>query len=275
MTKIDEKELLKLGKKHQKWLEDTTINLAAYTIHNRSYYLSHYASKFSTKVKAYAVISPDSQYKDEALQAIQPHIYFSISQNNLRDSTEERAKYDVSILEEIRDYIGSILDSNVLDSGNEMIYQRSFNILQSMIDLQYEMVQLWEDVKSLEATVNERGFFGDDDVEKIVHYVITTDLIQYKQFKNRHYFCRDFDVIYEKRNTPKIIKHGNSLDDSLLKGMTREAAEQQLKNSLELLTKNREVGHRSEGDIYDMWMKSYREGLDERVKQTKNMLRYP
>ncbi|MBP1971429.1 dsDNA-binding SOS-regulon protein [Virgibacillus natechei] len=272
---IDNEKLLKLGKKYQKWLEATSVNLDAYKINGNAYYLANYTSKFSTKIKAYAVISPDSNDKEEAMQAISPHFYFSISSNNILDSTAKRAKRDFSVLEKIRDYLKIIVESEVLDPKKEIIYQRSLNILQSMTDLQYEMIQLWEGSQSLENTVVERGVFTDTDIEKVMHYVILTDLIQYKQFKDRYDNCKDFDVIYENRNNPEIKPYEKYLDSKILKGMTSEAAEDQLKGSLDRLTQNQYLGNMSESEIYDKWMKSYKEGLDTRVQKEIKMLRYP
>ena len=270
-----EKELLKLGKRHQKWLENTNINANAYPINGSYFYLVFYESKFSTKVKANAVISPDSGNKVEALQSIKPHIYFTISCNNLRESVSKRANLNFAVLEEIKDYLQHILQSNVLDGVNKIIYERSFNILQSMIDLQVEMVQLWEDYSSLQEQVDEKGFFTDEEVEKVLHYIAMGDLIQYKQGKDRYDNCRDFDVIYEKRDHPKMKPFEKYVDHLLLQGMTSGVAEKQLKDSLDRLTNNRYFGNMNESEIYDELRKTYREGLDVRVQQTKDMLRYP
>ncbi|TFJ91625.1 hypothetical protein [Lentibacillus salicampi] len=269
-----EKALFKLGKKHQKWLENTAINAASYKINGNSYYLVNYNGKLSNQVKANAIISLDSNDDGEALQSVKPHIYYTISINNLIESGSHRAQLDYSVWEEIRDYLKAIVESGVLDGWNHAVYKRSLNIIQSMIDLQYEIIQLWHDAKALDNNVEERGFFTDGDVEKALHYVITGSLIQYKQFKDRYENCRDFDVIYEKRNDSRI-KHFK-VDHKLLKGMTSEAAEQQLKDSLDSLTHNWNVSHRSESEIYDMLMTNYREGLDVRVREIKDvLLRYP
>ncbi|WP_067724799.1 hypothetical protein [Oceanobacillus damuensis] len=275
MKKVDKKELLKLGKKHRKWLEETTVNLNAYKIGSHLFYLVHYESKFSTKVKANAVISPDSDDREEALQSIKPHIYFVISCNNLRESGSKRANLDYAVWEKIRNYLKQIVESNVLDGMNKIIYQRSLTIMQSMIDLQLDMIQLWENYTTLKEQVDQKGFFTDEEVEKVLDYVAKGNLIQYKQFRDRYDNCRDFDVIYENRDHPQIKLFEKNVDHMVLKGMTSDAAEQQLKDALDRLTKNRYFGNMNETEIYDELRKTYQEGLALRVQQTKDMLRYP
>ncbi|UJL47028.1 hypothetical protein KFZ58_03530 [Virgibacillus sp. NKC19-16] len=272
---IDRKKLLKLGEKHQKWLENTSVNAEAYKINNNYYYLSHYESKFSAKVKAYAVISPDSQDRKEALESIKPHIYYFISINNLRESGSHRANLDFSVLEKIRDYLKFILESGILNPRDRIIYQRSLTIMQTMIDLQHEIIQLFEDSNSLEEGVVKNGYFTDDDINEALHYIVMGNLIQYKQFKDRYDNCKDFDIIYDNRNNPEIKPFEKYLDIKILKGMTSEVAEPQLKKSLDGTTKNNYVGHMTESEIYALLMKTYREGLDKRVQQAKDILRYP
>ncbi|GAB3047751.1 hypothetical protein [Virgibacillus ainsalahensis] len=270
-----EKELFKLGKKHQKWPEDTNINANAYYINDHAYYLAFYESKFSTKVKANAVISPDSKDRHEALQSIKPHIYFSISCNNLKDSGSTRGELDYSPWEKVRDYLKHILEAGVLNGVNKIVYKRSYHIMQTMIDLQHEMIDLWKNATALKNNVDNKGFFTDEEVEKVLHYVAMGNLIQYKQFKDRYDNCKDFDLIYENRDNPEIKPFQRFADNNLLKGMTSEAAEHQLKNSLDQLTRNQYFDHMSESEIYDRFITSYREGLDVRVQKTKEMLRHP
>lgn len=275
IVQIDSKKLLKMGEKHQKWLEDTSVNLDAYKINGNAYYLVNYQSKFSTKEKGYAIISPDSSDRTEALKSIKPHMYFAISSNNLLESGSHRANLNFSVWEKIRDYLKFILESGVLNPRDRTIYQRSLNIMQTMIDLQHEMIQLFEDSQSLEAKVVKNGYFTDDDVNEALHYIVVGNLIQYKQFKDRYDSCKDFDIIYDNRNNPEIKPFEKYLDNKILKGMTSEVAEPQLKKSLDGITKDNYVDHMTESEIYDLFMKRYQEGLDKRVQQAKDILRYP
>ncbi|GAB3047699.1 hypothetical protein [Virgibacillus ainsalahensis] len=270
-----EKELYKLGKKHQKWLEETKINANAYQLNGHSYYFTIYEGKFNTKVKGHAIISPDSNNREEALESLKPHIYFVISTNNLKDAGSKRAQLDHSVWMEIRDYLKRVLEAGAVQGTNKIIYQRSLDILNAMIELQEEMVELWKNAGSLKTDADEKGFFSDEQVKKALDYIVKGDLIQYKQFKERYDYCEDFDLIYKNRNDAKVQPYQENLDSRILQGMTSEAAEEQLKNSLDRVTKNQYFDNMNEDQIYEKLMATYCEGLDERVRQAKEILRYP
>ncbi|WP_157087623.1 hypothetical protein [Oceanobacillus damuensis] len=167
-----EKELFKLAKKYQKFFENTTINADAYQLNNCPYYLAFYKSKFGGEVKATAVISNDLSYKKEdAMKAFSALVYYFISWNNVEDSVGERAKLDILIWEEVRDYLNTVVESGLLAYENEIIYRRSLRSMQLTIELQHEMVELWHEAKSMNDSVVEKGCFTDEEVEKVIKIV--------------------------------------------------------------------------------------------------------
>ncbi|MGP4108997.1 hypothetical protein [Virgibacillus sp. L01] len=270
---MDNKALLKLGQKHSKWLESTNINLNAYKINNDSFFFVLYRGKWSTNIKGYAVISPDTDDREMALKALPPHVYYSVTENNIKDGAEMRVNLDFTIQKKLIGYLKSILDKGVLEGNNEKIYRRAYDTLNSMIELQDEMVRVWNEAEQIMNYVDEKGYFTDEEIERLIPYNIAINLIQYKQLKPRYEYCNDFDVIYQNRNSVK--QYGTPIPDRMLKEMTSAVAEGELERSLDYLAGNTVVNNYSYDEIYDKWLAKFRRNLDELVEKDKKQLRFP
>lgn len=271
-----EKELFKLGKKYQKWFENTAINADAYQLNSCSYYLAFYKSKLGGEVKATAVISTDSNYKKvDAMKAFTALVSYFITWNNVEDSIGERAKLNILIWKETRDYLRNIIEAGLSLNEKEVIYRRSLRIIESMIDLQYEMIDLWHEAKSMNDFVVKRGFFIDEEVEKVIEYVTLGGWIQYKQFQERYENREDFDVIFANRNDPNIKSFEQFSDPNTLKEMTSSASTQQLKQSMDRMTDGMDMSHMDKEAYCDYWIRTYKKRLDDRVENMKKQLRYP
>ncbi|MEC5424936.1 hypothetical protein QGM71_15725 [Virgibacillus sp. C22-A2] len=275
MEKLEGQELLRLGKKYQKWFEGTSVNLDAYLINNHAYYLAIYKGRFSHSLKGHAILSPDSNNREEALQALSPLVYFGASNANVEEGVRERAELNFSVLEEVRDYLKSIVDADVLGHNKEIIYRRSLTIIQNMLALQEQMIDLWKETKDFYDKVNDRGYFTDEDLDQSLNYIPVGNLIQYKQFKDRYDNRKDFDIIYENRNDTRIKPYVTSLEHRVLRAMTSKAAEQQIKDTLDLLTRGYDFSNKSESEMCQMWLDFFLEGMEERVEDFKKTLRYP
>ncbi|MEC5424937.1 hypothetical protein QGM71_15730 [Virgibacillus sp. C22-A2] len=275
MEKLEGQELLRLGKKHQKWFESTSVNLDAYLINNHAYYLAIYKGRFSHKLKGHAILSPDLNDREEALQALAPLVYFALSFGSVEEGAKERGELDFSVLEEVRDYLKSIVDSGVLEKNMEIIYGRSLDIIQNMLELQAELVELWKETIDFYNKVGEIGYFTDEDIEKSIRYIPTFELIQYKQFEDRYDNCYDFDIIYENRNDPKIKPYATTLEHHVLKAMTSKASEKQIKETLDLFTRSYDFRNKSNAERYQILLNYCKNGIEARLEDFKKTLRYP
>lgn len=65
--KVDGDKILKFWERYQKFFETTTINQTAYKTNNSLYFLCFYERKWSGKLKAHAIITPDLENRDDAL----------------------------------------------------------------------------------------------------------------------------------------------------------------------------------------------------------------
>lgn len=275
MQKIDPQKLLKMGKKCKKWLESISVNLDAYIVNGHAFYLAIYEGKFSSDEKGYAVLSPDINNKKEALQAFKPHIYYGISNGIMEEKIKTRAELDFTVWEDIRDYLEGVVEANVLEPKLQTIYSRSLTILKEMIRLQKEMIALWHESHSFYENINQKGYFTDEDIETSIKFGPVTNLIQYKQFKDRYEYRGDFDVIYENRNNPVIQPFTTNLQHRVLKAMTSLEAERDIKATLDLLRNDCDLTNKSDAEIKEIWLKYFKNGLDTRVKEIKEILRYP
>ncbi|WP_077327800.1 hypothetical protein [Virgibacillus siamensis] len=269
--KISAKKLLKLAEKHKKFFENTTVNLNGFMVNNAVYYFAIYENKMTASIKGYAVVTPDNGNKNDALKALTPHVYYSVSEHNITNKGESRANLDFSMHEKIKMYLKTVIDSEILDSEKEVIYKRAYDTLNSMQELQNQLINLLTRARNIIERVNEKGLFTFEEVECLVKYIPEFDLIQYKQLKPRYDTRKDFDFIYQNRENVN-----ESVDTNLLREMTSSAAEDDLERSLNELTKDRVLGeHYSYKELYDKWLNRYYRDLDELVEVDHEKLRFP
>ncbi|WP_217589278.1 hypothetical protein [Lentibacillus saliphilus] len=267
----DQKQLLNLGKKHQKRLEFTSINAVSYKPNNHAYYIAFYKSKFRNALKGCAIISPDTDNKQELELALAPLMYFSISSNGALKSAK-RASLDIDVLKEIELYLKQMIETGPINQYN-VSYKQAYEVMKQIILLQHDVVQLYHDVKALDDQVENTGYFTDDTIEQMIHYVIRTDLIQYRQI-SMHYDQLDaFDKVYA--HTEHIKPSHDTIDLRLLVELTSEKAQADLENSLSRLEKGQSVKQMTDEEIYQMWIKGYKRDLEEEVFKMKGILRYP
>ncbi|MEN2767526.1 hypothetical protein [Ornithinibacillus xuwenensis] len=273
--KLDGNQILDLGKKHKKWNENVTVEIFPYLLNNHRFYLAYYHGKFNRNVKSIAVVSPDANCKEEALKALEPLVFFTITFDKVENNTKARAELDYSIYEEIRVYLKNVLESNVLKDSLSEIYQRSYNIIDEMINLQKEMLNLRQKVNAFASSVLDRGYFLHDEIDELFEVFPIPGWIQYKQFYDRYQFRSDFDVIYENSSKPELQSFMRFRDSNTLKNMTSAVAEKQLADSLEVLTDGKDMSSLTEEEYQQYWLSKFKNDLYERYQQLRDQLRYP
>lgn len=271
---IDGKKLLKIGEKHQKLFESTNINPYAYYINSIPYYFVFYKNKWTGTEKGFAIITPEKGDKNDTDYAFTAHINYGITANNIRDG---RSRLDINTKlfhQDVKEYLENILNQEELDSENKTIYKRTYELLVNIEELQKKFVDLWEEAKKLIDNVDDKGYFTDDEMEKLIQYMPTFNLIQYKQLQPRYNNRRDFDYIYNNRN--KIIQPNSTKLNKLLAEMTSDSASAHLQGSLDLLTRNIVVSNQESYDeLHRKWDVFYRRDLQDRIEKEIQLLRYP
>jgi hypothetical protein len=276
MKNLIGKELIRLGKKHKKWTELVSMNNFPYLVNNKRYYLAYYFGRFNTEVTSCAVVSPDSGTNEDSKRAFKPLVYFSISLGNIDVTVTTRAKLTYVSWLEIRNYLNSILEDNVLDSSLIVYYKRSLDIINEMIKQQEEMVSMKEKHDHFVKSLYERGYFIDSDIDYVLQIVPTLDRLQYFQFVKRYKHRHDFDVIYENRNNSDLQKYMRCFSDKqTLYNMTSRIAEKTIKETLDLLSFGVDLSQ-STGEEYQEFIYSkYKRNLEEKVKEMARISKYP
>jgi hypothetical protein len=250
MKNLNSKELIKLGKIHKKWTELVTMNNFPYLVNNKRYYLAYYYPRFTTNVNSYAVVSPDSGNKRDSDIAFKPLVYFSITISNIDLVVTKRASLKYNVWLEVRNYLKSVLEDNVLDYNLEIYYERSYKIIEKMISLQEEMIQMKEEYDKFVKIISDRGYFIDEDIDKSLKLAPTINWLQYDQFTDRYKYRHDFDVIYENQNNWELKKYMNAFrDKSTLYNMTSKVAEKQIKETLDLLGEGSDLSHMTQNQL--------------------------
>ncbi|MUV39199.1 hypothetical protein JNUCC1_03072 [Lentibacillus sp. JNUCC-1] len=271
LNALEQEQLLELGKKHQKMLESTSINAVGYKTDNNVYYLAFYQSKFTNSLKGCAIIPFNSDNANAPQSILENLMYFSVSSNGAL-SIEKRAKQDISVWEEIHAFLKWVIDES-LDGTFRDSYTNAYKAMEQMIEFQKDMVQLHEEVTALDQNIEQDGYFTEESINTMVQSVIKADLIQYRQFSWHYENCIAFDKVYDHVQQENLAK--DHIDIRLLHEMTSEKAQMDLRDSLERLEKGESVKGMSDEEIYDTWMKSYEQDLDNEVSKMKKIMRFP
>lgn len=270
---IDSKKLLKLGEKHQKLFESTNINPYAYFYDNTPYYFVAYKSKWSGTTKGFAIITPEKGNSQAATYAFSAHTNYAITANIIEGGSD-RANVDFTLHKSVREYLQNVLKDENLDFNKEKIYKRAYTIIDNMLRLQNEFVELWEEANQFVNDTDSKGYFTDEEMEKLIKYIPVFNLIQYKQLKPRYDNRTDFDVIYQNRDN--LNRKTSFTEENMLKEMTSGTTEGELEGLLHSLTKNIIINDKhSYDEIHNKWLEYYRHGLQDRVEKDIKILRYP
>jgi hypothetical protein len=266
---------LNLSKEYKKSFEVYLITPYAYKLNGAFFYLAFYEGKFSGKEKGQAVVSRDSDSKKELMKSFYPLSYYGLSLNQVDGVGAERANLNMQVFHDMKSYLESIVKGNVLDKENKFIYERALKNINKTIALQDDIIQLYQEAKSLHKKVREKGFFTDEDLEQLAGYLPYIEIIQYNQSKCRYEHRTDFDVIYKNRNHPDIKPFNTFADDNVLRELTSNYSGIELEKSLKYLSDNKDISDWTEEEHYQWLMEKQRKSADNRIAEFKNRLRYP
>ncbi|GAA0603092.1 hypothetical protein GCM10009001_20110 [Virgibacillus siamensis] len=271
---IDADKLLRLGQKHKKkFLEDTFINPYSYIIDNVSYFYAIYKNKWTGTTKGLAVITPEIGDKRNTRNVFTAHTKYAVT-SNIIDNGNDRANVDLTIHKKAKDFLKTVLDNENLEVDTKEVYTRAFETLDNMMERQNEFIKKWEEASSISKEVDEKCYFIDEDLEKLIQYIPTLNLIQYKQLKPRYDNRHDFDIIYQNRK--KLRRSITTVEEKMLQKLTSQENEVELERLLYTLTKNISVNENDAfDDLHHKWLDYYRNDLGNRVERDLKLLRHP
>ncbi|WP_404453894.1 hypothetical protein LG329_04500 [Virgibacillus necropolis] len=270
---LNQERLVKLAEDNKKLFENYFVKRFAYLVNDEPYYFAIF--KRGDKTKGYAVLSPESNNKSDQLVALKPLLHYSVSINNILSDGKYRANINFAVFYEVRDYLKTIVESNVLDTDDEVIYKRSLSIVQNMIDLQESLIEHYKEAVRKYDAVKEKGFITEDDIHDIKRYLPLLMRIQYKQYLDRYDNRNDFDVIYENRNKREIKQFDHFTDQKNLKQMTTNIAEKEMKEGLSRLDYGRDLHEMTDDEYDELVLTEYDKELDQQLERVKSKLRYP
>jgi hypothetical protein len=272
---LNRDERLSLAKEHKKLFEDYSITQFAYKLEDRFFYSAYYESKFSTTVKAEAVVSADTENKDKLMDAYYSLSFYVLYINKVEDVGGERANLNMQVFHDIKDYIESIIRADVLNNDNQLIYERALKTIKHTIALQDDMIQLYHDATALDNKVAEKGFFTDDELDQLAGYLPYIEIIQYNEARIRYKYRKDFDVIYKNRNDPEIKPFDIFTDDKVLRELTSDYSGKDLEQSLMYLSDNKDISGWTEEEHYKWLIDKQTKSAKKRIEELKQRLRYP
>ncbi|SET34414.1 hypothetical protein SAMN05216389_10980 [Oceanobacillus limi] len=274
---INEKQLIKLAKKHKKFLESYSINRVAYLFNDHVFYLAYFSDKSGQDIKGDAVISPDSDDISEYQSAHAPLLEHAATVHNIKYHGGDRAKVNYAIFYEVRDYLENVVQANILSQDLQVVYERAFKVISNMITLQDELVRLYYEAMDLHNETLKRGYFVDEELEKLKSYIPILEQIQYEQGKDRYNYRADFDVIYENRNDPNVKQFEKFTDKNTLRELTTEASEKDIKKGLQALMEGIDLdeSNYTKEKHYEAVRAKFANNLEKLIHDSKSKLRYP
>uniref|UniRef100_UPI00158B78DB hypothetical protein n=1 Tax=Piscibacillus halophilus TaxID=571933 RepID=UPI00158B78DB len=198
------KELYELGNKYKKFIEKMEVNPYAYIKNDIPYYFVLYKTRITGTEKGFAIISPRSEDHRASVDAFIAQCKFVLTENNIKNNSN-RKKVKLESHKKVKDYLETVLNKEFLESEQNKIYQRAFETIECMFKLQMEFNNVWESANNLINRVIEQEYFTNKELEELLDYIPTLNLIQYKQLYRRYHYCEDFDYIYENRHQIKKV----------------------------------------------------------------------
>ncbi|MFD2638751.1 hypothetical protein ACFSW4_07745 [Piscibacillus salipiscarius] len=264
----------KLSKNYKKGLEKIKINPCAFCNGEETFYYVLYKNILIGNVKGYALINPNGHTsKDEAKNVFTAHMMFAVTVNNIKNLSE-RTQVELNSHSTVKNYLNKVLSLDILDPNQREIFQNAYEVLNDMFQLQEEFEERWKEANSLLEEINNKGFFSNNDLEILIKYLPLFNLIQYKQLHTRFKNSKDFDFVYKHREV--FDEAEISFDNKILKSMITDVIYDELNNSINKITKNINITSVDTYEtIYEKWNTYYREGLNQRVNDSLNLLRYP
>ncbi|WP_404453887.1 hypothetical protein LG329_04480 [Virgibacillus necropolis] len=270
---LNQEKLIKLAKKYKKLFENYYINRFAYIVNGNPFYFSNF--KRGDKTTGYAILSPDSNNKEDHLIAIKPLLHYSVTIRNITTDVKYRANVDFRVLYEVRDYLKRVVEGNVLGNKNEIVYKRSLKVIQTMLDNQEELKKAYERAIDQYRRDKDKGFITDDDIKEMKNYLPIFMRLQYKQFRDRYDNREDFDVIYENRNLKEIKQFDQFSDPNTLREMTSKRAVKDLENALSEVSYGKNLRDRTDDERDQLALEEFNKELEELLDWVRNNLRNP
>ncbi|MFC4558646.1 hypothetical protein ACFO3D_10540 [Virgibacillus kekensis] len=272
-VELNQEKLIKLVKKHKKLFEHYFIKPYAYIVNDSLFYFASFERR--GKTTGYAILSPNSNNESDYMKAIKPLLHYAVSIGNISNDGKYRANVDFRILYEVRDYLKKVIEGNVLDSDNCIIYQRSLDIIQNMLDNQARLINTYKNAIEKFEQDKEKGYITDDDMQEMKGFIPIFMRLQYKQFVDRYDYREDFDVIYNNRNNKEIKQFDEFSDSNTLREMTSKKAENDLKNALTEVSYGRDLRDKTDDQYDQIVMDELNKELDILLKRVKINLRNP
>lgn len=208
---INNDELKELAEKHKKIFEKVTISYGAYKINQNHYYLVVYKRK---KINGLAIISPQSTRDiNECLEALTWLTRYNQFRNIAFIHVDFRANVNFDSFYAIKNFLEKVLQNVSLSSDEKRIFEESLLALQTIINLQHQLISDYETFLEKEKKV-ERGeikVVTKEHIYDVLHFINTFDYIQYKQLTTQYNNISAFKEINKlARNNSDIKPFMNS-----------------------------------------------------------------
>lgn len=269
-------ELMKLAKKHKKLFEQYALNPFAFVINGHHYYIVTYIKR--GKFINCAVISLDSNNKEEHLAAFKWLIIFSSFITNIITIIGERAKIDFTFMHNLDHYVQLWAEKN----SNEKYVQKVEKVrngFKQILNLQDELVSNYRLFEERYTSVKEKGYFAEEDFAFVIKKGAELDRYQFLQMYIQYSFVEDCHEIFSFMKETKWSQPKDRENKKILKEMgskkTKEEFEKLIEDFLEGISDGKYFLEKTKEEQVKLLEEAVLKSGEELYKEVMADLRYP
>lgn len=223
-------ELMKLAKKHKRLFEEFSLNPFAFVINGHHFYLANYKKR--GKVVCNAVISLDSNNKEEHLAALKWLTIFSSFITNLITMIGAKTKIDYIFMHNLDHYLQLWIEN----SSNEKYVQKVEKVrngFKLILELQDELVSNYRLFEEKYTSVREKGYFTEEDFAFVIKKGTELDRYQFLQIYIQYSFVDDCHEIFSFMKETRWSQPKDRENKKILKEMGSKKTKEEFQKSIE------------------------------------------
>ncbi|BCB02178.1 hypothetical protein [Bacillus sp. KH172YL63] len=256
------------AKKHKKLFEQVFINPYGYEVNGSKYFLTLY--KKSKKTTGYSIITSEQFNNEDAMEAFEHLIIYTIFVNNFFSIGEKRARISA-------DYFfipAKKIDQYLQVHGMDEILKKGKNILIEYGDLQEEFKNIANEYTHYyDTTILGRNEISKDDIKQLLTVLSHLNRIQYLQGKK---FIESYNELKLLEKEMKETNISKSIPPDNLKFLTELlSSKKDTEITLRDLDVEKEIEHLEVNEQIKILVSEFKKAGYEKMPRYKQDLRYP
>jgi hypothetical protein len=265
---LDTQVLPQKAKKHKKLFEKVFINPYGYEVNGSKYFLTLY--KRNEKTTGYSVITADQFNADDALEAFERLMLYTVFVNNFFSIGEKRARISEDYFLIPARKIDQYLQTNEINKT----LKKGKNILSEYGELQKEFKKYSNEYTNYyDNTILSTNQISDFDIDKLLTVLSNLNRIQYLQGKKFIEFYSDLKMLEREMKETNIFSTIPTDNQKFLTELLSSKKETEM--TLKELDIEKEIEYLPVNEQTEILVKEFEKAGHKKMPRYKKDLRYP